>query len=64
MFFIGSYVALLGIAVASLFQDADIPIYVSILIGVSILGLAVLLGTAIADRVRESRTDKYRGVMR
>ena len=64
VFFIGSYLALLGVAVVTLFQDSEVPIIVSILVGVGILGLIVLLGTAIADRVRESRTDKYRGVVR
>ena len=64
VFFIGSYLALLGVAVVTLFRDSDVPAYVSILVGVGIVGLAVLLGTAIADRVRESRTDKYRGVIR
>ena len=64
VFFIGSYLALVGVAIVTLFQDSEVPIYVSILVGVAILGLVVLLGNAIADRVRESRTDKYRGVMR
>lgn len=64
VFFIGSYLALLGVAVITLFQDSDVPIYVSILVGVGILGLVVLLGNAIADRARESRTDRYRGVIR
>ena len=64
VFFIGSYLALLGVAVVTLFQDSAVPIIVSILVGVGILGLIVLLGTAIVDRVRESRTDKYRGVIR
>lgn len=64
VFFIGSYLALLGVAVVTLFQDSEVPIIVSILVGVGILGLIVLLGTAIVDRVRESRTDKYRGVIR
>ena len=64
VFFIGSYLALLGVALLTLFQDSGVPILVSILVGASVLGLVVLLGTAIADRVRENRTDKYRGVMR
>jgi hypothetical protein len=64
VFFIGSYLALLGVAVATLFRDSDVPVYVSVLVGVGIAGLLVLLGTAIADRVRESKTDKYRGVIR
>ena len=64
VFFVGSYLALLGAALIALFRDADTPLYVSILVGVGIAGLVVLLASAIADRVRESKTDKYRGVIR
>jgi hypothetical protein len=64
VFFIGTYLALLGVAALTFFRDSDVPTYVSVLVGVGIAGLVVLLGTAIADRVRESRTDKYRGVIR
>lgn len=62
--FIGSYVALLGVAIVSLFRDPEVPLVVSILVGVGVLGFVALLATAIADRVRESRTDKYKGVIR
>ncbi len=62
--FIGSYVALLGVAFVSMFRASDVPIYVSILVAVGVLGFVALLISAIADRVRESRTDKYKGVMR
>lgn len=62
--FIGSYVLLLGYAIFTMFGDPGVPLMVSVLTTASIVGFVVLLGNAIADRVRESRTDKYRGVIR
>jgi hypothetical protein len=64
VFIIGSYLALLAVGLVSLFRDPDVPLYVSVLVGVGALGLFVLLGNAIADRVRERKTDKYRGILR
>lgn len=62
--FLGSYVILLGYAVFTMFRDPSVPIIVSVLILSGIVGFVVLLGNAIADRVRESKTDKYRGIIR
>ena len=62
--FIGSYLALLGYAVYSLFRDSSVPIGISILVGAGVLGFAILLGNAIVDRIRESRTDRYKDVIR
>lgn len=64
VFFVGSYLGLLAFGLASLFRDPGVPLFASLLVGAGILGLLVLLGSAIADRVRENKTDKYRGVMR
>jgi hypothetical protein len=64
VFFLGSYVALLGVGFAAMFRDSDVPLYVTILVAVGAVGFLALLGSAIADRVRESRTDKYKGVIR
>jgi len=62
--FVASYLALLGVGFVYLFRDPDVPIFISVLVAVGALGLFVLLGNAIADRVRERKTDKYRGVLR
>lgn len=62
--FIGSYLALLGYAIFSLFRDSEVPIVVSILVGAGVVGFAVLLGNAILDRIRESREDRYKDVIR
>ena len=58
LLFIGSYVVLLGYSVYSLFRDSDVPLLVSILVGAGIVGFLLLLGGAIVDRIRESRTDR------
>ncbi|MFW5683224.1 MAG: hypothetical protein ACOC1I_00085 [Spirochaetota bacterium] len=62
--FLGSYLILLGYAVFTMFRDPGVPLIVSVLVTTVLLGAAVLLGNAIADRVRESKTDKYRGIIR
>jgi len=64
LLFVGSYLLLLGYAVFSLFDDPDVPLIVSVLVLSGIAGVAVLLANAIADRVRERKTDKYRGIIR
>jgi hypothetical protein len=64
LLFIGSTVVLLGYATVSLFRDPDVPLIVSVLTAGGAVGVAVLLASAIADRVRERKTDKYRGIMR
>jgi hypothetical protein len=62
--FLGSYVALLGYALFTFFREPSVPLIVSILVGSLVLGVVVLLANAIADRVRESKTDKYREIIR
>ena len=64
LLFVFSYLALLGVGAVALFRDAEIPLYVAILVGIGLAGLLSLLAGAIADRVRERKTDKYRGVLR
>lgn len=64
LLFVISYLALLGVGVVALFREAEIPLYVAILVGIGLAGLLSLLAGAIADRVRERKTDKYRGVLR
>lgn len=64
LLFVGSYAVLLGYAVLTMFRDPDVPLIVSVLMVTAVVGFVVLLGNAIADRVRESKTDKYRGIIR
>ena len=64
VFFFGSYVLLLGYALYSLFADASEGLFIKLVVGGIFAGLLSLLGVAIADRVRESKTDKYKGVVK
>ncbi len=62
--FIGSYLALAAYAVYSLLTDAGVALFIKIFVGGILAGTTLLLGVTIADRVRESRDDKYKGVMK
>jgi len=62
--FIGSYIVLLGYALFSLFTDSGEGLFIKIVIGSIVLGALALLGVAISDRLRESKTDKYKEVMK
>ena len=62
--FIGSYVLLLAFALFSLFTDSDEGLFIKVIIGGIVLGILFILGVTIADRVRESKTDKYKGVVK
>ncbi len=64
LLFFGSYILLLGYALFTFFSDSEGDLFVRILVGGIVLGFIVLLGVTIGDRVRESRTDKYKGVMK
>lgn len=59
---IGSYVVLLAYAVYSLFADASVSLLIRLGAGGAVLGALVVLAVAVADRVRESKSDKYREV--
>lgn len=62
--FLGAYLALFGVGLVFLLRDPEVPRYVSVLVAVGAVGLVLLLANAISDRVRERKTDKYRGVIR
>ena len=64
LFFIGSYVLLLGYSLYSFFTSQDSDLFVKLVVGGIVLGFFVLLVVSISDRMRESRTDRYKGVMR
>ena len=58
------YCGLFGYALYTLIREPDVPIIVVVLIAGGVLGFVFLLGNAIADRVRESRNDRYREIIR
>ena len=60
--FFGSYLLLLAYALYSFFSSSEEGILLKILGGGIFLGLLILLGVTVMDRVRESKTDKYKGV--
>ena len=62
--FIGSYLVLLGYALYSLFIDSTAGLFIKIVIGAIIAGILFLSGVTISDRVQESKTDKYKEVMK
>ncbi|MEW5814309.1 MAG: hypothetical protein AB1798_02795 [Spirochaetota bacterium] len=62
--FFGSYLLLLGYAVFSLFIDKSADLFIKIAIGALLGGIVVLLGVSIADRIRESKNDRYKGVLK
>ena len=62
--FIGSYVALIGYAVYSIFADKDAGLFIKLAVGGILVGVLALLGVTISDRARESKDDKYKGVMK
>jgi hypothetical protein len=62
--FFGSYAALFVYAMYTFFVDKGEELFFKITVGGIVVGVIVLLGVTISDRVRESRTDKYKGVMK
>jgi hypothetical protein len=62
--FFGSYTLLLGYALYSLLSDRNTENIIKIGIAGIAVGFFVLLGITIADRVRESKDDQYKGVMK
>ncbi|HUX21768.1 MAG TPA: hypothetical protein VMW69_11060 [Spirochaetia bacterium] len=64
LLFLGSYALLIGYALLSIFRAAETGTWVKICVAGVALGFIVLLFRAIADRIRESRNDKYKGVMK
>ena len=54
--------ALIGWGVKGFFLAADIPLLVRIAVGAIGAGVLVLLGVAIKDRLKKSKTDDFREV--
>ena len=60
--FFGSYLLLIGYALYTLFSDNGEGLFIKLIVAGIFVGLLSLLGVTIGDRVRESRTDRYKGV--
>ena len=55
---------LIGWSVRVFFMDADIPLLVRIATGAISVGVLILLGVVIKDRLAKAKTDKFKGVER
>jgi hypothetical protein len=64
IFFFGSYLLLLGYALFSLFKDSGESLVLKLGVGGIVLGVLILLAVTVADRITESKHDRYKGVMR
>jgi len=51
--------ALIGWGVQGFFMDADIPLLIRIAVGAIGVGVLVLIGIAIKDRLVKAKTDKF-----
>lgn len=61
---IGSWLCLAGFSLYSLFSDSSEDLFVKIIVAASVLSVIVLFITALYDRIKERKTDKYKGVIK
>lgn len=61
---IGSWILLAGYALFTMFNDSSESLFVKIVIAVAVVSVIVLFITALTDRMKEGKTDKYKGVMK
>ena len=64
IFFIVSYILLLGYSLYTFFTSSDADVFIKITLGGVLLGFIVLFGVTISDRIKESKTDRYKGVQK
>ena len=62
--FFGSYIVLLGYGLSQLFQAPEEGLFLKLLVGTIFGGLLILFGITVGDRIQESKTDTYKGVMK
>jgi len=55
-------IALIGWGVQGFFMASNIPLLAKIAVGAIALGLLVLIGVAVKDRLAKAKTDKFKGV--
>jgi len=60
----GSYILLLGYFLIQFFTNSGEDLIVRILVGGILSGLGILFLVALTDRIKEGRTDKYKGVIK
>jgi hypothetical protein len=62
--FAASYIMLAGYALFSLFTDSGEALFVKIVVAAVAVSVILLFTTALSDRIREGKTDKYRDVLK
>ncbi|HAK47235.1 MAG TPA: hypothetical protein DCO79_15115 [Spirochaeta sp.] len=61
---VASWLLLAGYALFTLFSESGEGLFVKIVVAAAVLSVIVLFITALTDRIKESKTDKYKGVMK
>jgi hypothetical protein len=56
--------ALIGWGVQGFFMSSDIPLLVRIAVGAIGVGVLILIGVAIKDRITKAKTENFKGVER
>ena len=56
--------ALIGWAAQAFFMDSNVPLLVRIAVGAIGVGVLILIGVAIRDRLAKAKTDDFKGVER
>jgi len=64
IFFFGSYLLLLCFALVSLFKAPGESLILKLSVGGIVLGFLILLAVTVADRIAESKHDRYKGVVK
>ncbi len=54
--------ALIGWSVQGFFMAGDIPLLIKVAVGAIAVGVLVLIGVAVRDRVVKAKTDKFKEV--
>ena len=56
--------ALIGWSAEAFFMSGEIPLLVRIAVGAIGVGILILIGIAIKDRITKAKTEKFKGVER
>ena len=64
LFFVGSYLLLLGYSIFTTLLKPDVSQIIKFSILGIVVGIIILISVSIADRIKEAKNDKYKGVIR
>ena len=63
LFFFLSYLLLLAFAFYSFFTSGE-GLFVKLAVGGVVIGMGLLFGVTLLDRIKERKTDRYKGIMK